>query len=309
VSKGPWIAAVAIAFATAGWMYLRWPDSEAAAAAPPPTPASPSMAADTRAAPAPEPPPSVKPTASAAAAQPAPTGPFANESSAELLRKVQQGFGSGSAQEAQEAASVLQFCAQAGKAAENLHAARDTLSIMPAAIRKFINSFGGISNEQIDRAQSDGRRCQVFDEATLARRGELFQKAYEGGAPGAAMSYLIWLSHDGKTEADPAVVDRLQADVRQLADRGDFGTLTALAFSVDPQPLGMSRIEREACKQAWLRIVGESNPGSAASNGELIAKLERFSSATPLTAEQLREAQALADQLVDAHQRHKGNGG
>ncbi|WP_329719790.1 hypothetical protein [Ideonella sp.] len=300
---------MAIAFATAGWMYLRWPDSEAAAAAPLPAPAAPPMAADTRAARAPEPPPSVAPTASAASAQPAPTGPFANESSAELLRKVQLGFGSGSAQEAQEAASVLQFCAQAGKVAESLHAARDTLSIMPAAIRKFVNSFGGISNEQIDRAQSDGRRCQVFDEATLARRGELFQKAYEGGAPGAAMSYLIWLSHDGKAEADPAVVDRLQADVRQLAERGDLGTLTALAFSVDPRPLGMNRIEREACKQAWLRIVGDGNPGSAESNGALIAKLERFSNATPLTAEQLREAQALADQLVDAHRRQRGNGG
>lgn len=309
MSKGPWLAAGAIALATAGWMYSQGSDSAPSTAVPIPAPEVPPVAVDTHLAPTPVSPSSAGPAASAAPVTPPPAGPLANDSAAELLRKVQLGFGSGSALEAQEAANVLQFCAQAGKAAENLHAARDTLSIMPAAIRKFINSFGGISNEQIDRAQSDGRRCQVFDDVTLARRGEMFQKAYEGGAPGASMAYLIWLSHDGKVEADPAVVDRLQADVRQLAEHGDLGTLTTLAFSVDPQPFGMSRIEREACKQAWLRIVGEGNPGSAASNGELIAKLERFSNATPLTAEQLREAQALADQLFDAHRRQRGNGG
>lgn len=308
MSKGPWLAAGAVALVAAGWTYLQPSDSASTTTAPIPSPEVPPRAVDTPAAPTPVSLPSARPAASAAAAAPPPTGPLANDSPAELLRKVQLGFGSGNALQAQEAANVLQFCAQAGNAAENLHAARDSLSIMPAALRKFIDSFGGISNEQIDRAQSDGRRCQVFDEATLARRGELFQKAYEGRAPGASMAYVIWLGHDGKAGADPAVVDKLQADVRQLAERGDLGTLTTLAFSVDPQPLGMSRIEREACKQAWLRIVGEGNPGSAASSGQLIAKLERFSSGTPLTPEQLREAQALADKIFDAHKRRDGGG-
>ncbi|MFZ5551234.1 MAG: hypothetical protein ACOZJX_21240 [Pseudomonadota bacterium] len=276
--------------------------------------ASPQVALDTRATPSAGAPASAAPpawaasAASAAAAKP-PTGPFANDSAAELLRKVQLGLGGGSAREAQEAASVLQFCAHAAKSAESLPSARDTLSLMPKFILKFIDALGGISDEQVAQAQADARRCQVFDEATLARRGEMFQKAYEGGAPNAAMPYLTWLVSDGQAEADPAVVEKLQADVRQLAQAGDFGTLMAFAFMVDSQPYGASRTEREAYKEAWLRIAGEGNPGNAASSRVLIDNLERFSRVAPLTAEQQQEAQALAQQVYDAYRRSLNQGG
>lgn len=302
MSKGPWIAAVAIALAGAGWMYSRSSASVPSTAVPLSAPEALPQAAEPSAAPTPVSPPSAVASASAASAMP-PPGPFGNDSAADLLRNVQLGFGSGSAQEAQEAANVLQFCAHAAKAAEAMQVTRDTISLMPESIRKFLDSFGGITDEKIANAQSDGRRCQVFDDATLARRGELFQKAYEGGAPSAAMSYLTWLTYDGKAEADAAVVDKLQAEARQLAQAGDFGALSSYAFMVDSQAYGTSRTEREAYKEAWLRIADEGNPGSAASSRELIAKLERFSKLPPLTPEQQREADALAQQVHDAYHR------
>jgi hypothetical protein len=232
---------------------------------------------------------------------------LAEESAAGLLRKVQLAFGTGSAQDALEAANVLQSCLQATKGAEAMHTARDVLSLLPEAIKEAIEGF--ITNEQLDSLQSHARRCQVFDEAALARRGELFQQAYEGGAQGAATSYLNWLTQDGKADADPAVVEMLQADVRQAARRGDFGTLASFAFMVDPQPFGASRTEREAYKEAWLRIAEEGGPGSAAKSRELIAKLERLSNLPPLTAEQQQEAEALAQAVYEANRQHNGKGG
>jgi hypothetical protein len=268
---------------------------------PPAAEAPPPLAVDARVA-APAPPPSAVWAASAPSKPPA-AGPFENESASELLRKVQLGLGGGSAQQAQEAADVLQFCAHAANAAEAMQVTRDNFSLVPAAIREFISSFGGITNEKIDRAQGDGRRCQVFDEATLARRGELFQKAYEGGAPNAATAYLTWLAYDGKADADPAVLEKLQGEVREAARSGDFGTLSSFAFMADAQAFGASRTEREAYKEAWLRMVGEGDPGSAASSRELIARLEGFSKLQPLTAGQQREADALAQQVYDAYHR------
>jgi len=297
---GPLLVLSAAALLAAGWLW--WPGSGEGTSkvVAVPAPEARPVAAD--ALPAPVPPSPAAP-ASAVSTKPPQPGPFANDSAAELLRKVQLGFGGGSAQQAQEAAGVLQFCAHAPKTAEGLQTARETLSIMPKFIRKFIDSFGGISDELVDRAQADARRCQVFDEATLARRGEMFQKAHEGGAPGSAMPYLTWLVTDGKAEADPAVVDRLRAEVRQLAQDGDFGTLTSFAFTVDSQAYGASRTEREAYKQAWLRIAGEGDSANAASSRELIDKLERFSRLAPLTTEQQQEMQALAQEVYDAYHR------
>jgi hypothetical protein len=193
------------------------------------------------------------------------------------------------------------------KGAESMHTARDLLWLLPESIKEAIEGF--ITNEQIDSLQSHARRCQVFDEATLARRGELFQQAYEGGAQGAATSYLSWLTQDGKADADPAVVGKLQADVRQAARGGDFGTLASFAFMVDPEPFGASRTEREAYKEAWLRIAAEGGPGNAAASRELIARLERLANLPPLTAEQQRQAEALAQAVYEANRQHNGKGG
>lgn len=246
------------------------------------------------------------PSASAAstvAAQPSPLPqPAHQDSAADLLRKVQLGFG-GSALQAQEAANVLQSCAHAAESADSLQTVRETWSMVPKFIRKFIDSLGGITDEHVERAQADARRCQVFDEATLARRGELFEKAHEGGAPGSTMPYLTWLTHDGRMQADPAVVENLQAELRQLAQGGDFGTLMAFAFTLDPQPYGASPMEREAYKQAWLRIVEDGGPGSGASSRELIAKLERLAHVAPLTDQQQQEVQAMAQKVYDEFRR------
>jgi len=297
--------ATAALLAIAGTVWWQWPvDKPAAAAAA--TREAPPPVAETVAAQAPDAPPAV--ASAAASAGPVPKDPFDSESSADLQRKVQMGFGGGP-DEALAAANALQACAHAAGAADAMFTTRDNQSLLPAAVRKFLASLGGVTNDQIARAQRQESRCQVFDSATLARRGELFQKAYEGGAPGAAMAYLTWLTYDGKEGADPAVVESLQAQVRQSAQGGDFGTLAVFAFSTDAQGYGTSASEREAYRQAWLRIVDEANPGSAASSRELIAKLQRFSRTPPLTEQQQLEAKALAQQVYEAFRRRQQNGG
>jgi hypothetical protein len=306
MSKRLWLVVAVIALGGAGWMYGRGLAIEPTLAATVPAPEPPPLAAETSVASA-SAPMKAAPIASAASAptKPPPARPFPGDSSADLLRKVQLGFGSGSAQDAQEAANVLQFCLHAAKAADGLQFMRDNGSLVSAAITKLMKSLGAgdITNEQIDQAQGDGRRCQVFDEATLARRGELLQKAYEGGAQGGAMSYLTWLATDGKADADPAVLEKLRAEVRESARSGDFGALAPFAFMVDGQPYGISRAEREAYKQAWLRIAEDGSPGNAASSRQLIATLERFSRLPALTADEQREADALAQQVYDAYHR------
>ncbi|MGM9489288.1 hypothetical protein [Ideonella sp. YS5] len=295
------IAAAAV-LAIAGTVWWQWPVEEPAAA---PTRAAPPMVAETVATVAAVPPPAVASSASSAA--PVTKDPFDSESAADLQRKVQLGFG-GRPDEALAAAHALQACAHAVGATEAMFTTRDNLSILPAAVRKLLASFGGVTNDQIARAQRQESRCQVFDSATLARRGELFQKAYEGGAPGAAMAYLTWLTYDGKEGADPAVVQGLQADVRKSAQGGDFGTLASFAFLTDAKPFGANPAEGEAYRQAWLRIVDEANPGSAASSREVIAKLQQISPTSPLTEAQQLEVKALAQQVYEAYRRRQNGG-
>lgn len=298
-----WLAVAAVALLGAGWLAWRSAPSDARRA--PPAAELPATA-ETSAVPPTLPPTAVTassaatPTATAAPASPASAPP--RDSAADLLRKVQLGL-DGTARQAQEAADVLQSCAHAAENADKLRTAREIWSMVPNFIKKFVDSLGGLSEEQVETAQADARRCQVFDEATLARRGELFRKAHEGGAAGSALPYLTWLTQDGKGEADEATIGQLQAEVRGQAQGGDFGTLAAFAFTVDPRTYGATPMEREAYKQAWLRIVADGDTAAAASNGELIAKLERFSRVSPLTAEQQQQARALAQQVYDNYRR------
>ena len=303
MKKGSWLAVVAVVALGAGWLAWRASPSEARASAP--AGALPA-AAGPGALPPPVPSPARVASAEAKPAAAAPNSPASappRDSAADLLRKVQVGL-DGSAIQSLEAANVLQSCAHAAESAEGMRSARELWSMVPAFIKKFVDSLGGISDEQVERAQDDARRCQVFDEATLARRGELFRKAYEGGAPASAVPYLIWLTHDGQGQADAATTAQLQAEVRNLAQAGDFATLAAFAFTVEPQTYGASPVEREAYKQAWLRIIRDGDPAVAASNAELIAKLERLSRASPLTAQQQQQAQAMAQKVYDSYRQH-----
>ena len=154
------------------------------------------------------------------------------ETAAESLRKVQVALAGGTAQEALNGAVELESCVHADQMANALMQSREAMAQLPPEVKKMFEKIPPPSAEMIARAQADQRRCQVFDAATLARRGELYQKACEGGAEGAALSYLQWIkSDDGpKDKADPALIGRLQAAVRADAKAGSFGALASLSL-------------------------------------------------------------------------------
>jgi hypothetical protein len=229
------------------------------------------------------------------------------ETPSESLRKVQLALGGGMPEDALAAGQALQFCAHAAAVADSMHQGRDLAPLAPPEIRKALDKLGAVTNEQIDRAEQERRRCQVFDAATLSRAGELLRKAYEGGAPGAATPYLSWLQGDGKGQATPALVATLQAQVRAAIEAGEMTALVPAAFG-SASDLGATPVQGQAYREAWLRISDELNPGSAAATKTLLDSIDQLRHAAPLTAEQQREADALAQKIVDAwHARmHKG---
>ncbi|WP_457393271.1 hypothetical protein [Roseateles sp. P5_E1] len=235
--------------------------------------------------------------------------PPEGESPTESLRKVQLGLNGGTAEDALKAAQTLQHCSMMSKVPEALFALRDQPDLMPANVKKALKDMGGeegVSNETITNAQREQRRCQVFDAATLARSGELLQKAYEGGAAGAAMAYLQSLeSPDAKGKADPALLARLQADVRKAALAGDRNTLMSFAMASGDmaRDLGITPTQRSGYKNAYLQITEEQIPGMAKGMEKVIDAVSQMNPSAPLTAAQQREADALAKQVVDTWRR------
>jgi hypothetical protein len=232
------------------------------------------------------------------------------ESPTESLRKVQLGLNGGTAEDALTAARTLQHCAMMAKAPEALFAVRDQPDLVSAQVKKALKDMGGedgVSNESIAQAQREQRRCQVFDAATLARSGELLQKAYEGKAPGAAMAYLQSLQlPDAKAKADPTLIARLQADVRKAADAGDPDTLMSFAMrgGETARELGITLTQHSGYRDAYLQIEEERLPGMGKSMKRTVDALSQlFPSPPPLTAAQQREADALAQQVVDTWRR------
>ncbi|MEO6280490.1 hypothetical protein [Roseateles sp.] len=305
------MAAAAVAIAGGAWLYGKQPASEAPAAVPaaalglPSAPAHVASAAAVMAQSAPAPAASRPAAPGRASSATLPEG----ESSTESLRKVQLGLNGGTAEDALKAAQTLQQCATAAKAPEALFAVRDQPDLMPANAKKMLKDMGGeegVSNEQIAHAQREQRRCQVFDAATLARSGELLQKAYDGKAAGAAMAYLQSLqAPDAKGKADPALIAKLQADVRQAAQAGDPDTLMALAMASGDAALGMgiTPTQRSGYRNAYVQIEDERMPGMGKTMGKIVDAVSQMIPSAPLTAAQQREADALAKQVVDAWRR------
>ena len=227
------------------------------------------------------------------------------ESPTESLRKVQLGLNGGTAEDALKAAQTLQHCSMMSKAPEALFAVRDQPDLMPANVKKALKDMGGeegVSNEQIANAQREQRRCQVFDAATLARSGELLQKAYEGGAAGAAMAYLQSLqSPDAKGKADPALIGKLQHDVFVAAATGDPDTLMSLVMASGDlaRDLGITPTHRSGYKNAYLQIQEERMPGMAKVMEKIIDAVSQMNPPAPLTATQQREANLLTKAVVD----------
>lgn len=231
------------------------------------------------------------------------------ESGAESLRTVQLALSGGTAQEALTAAVTLESCAHADKVASDLLQGRDAVNWLPPELKKVFDKFPRVSDDMIDRAQRDQRRCQVFDAATLAGRGELYRKAYEGGAQGAALSYLRWLQMDGgQGKPDPELIVRLQAGARADAEAADLPTLASFAFGglLAAQQTGAGQVQMQAYREAYFRIVEEGAPGQAGSVRGFVSNLASLGPAEPaMTAQQQREAEALTRQILDAWHRHR----
>jgi hypothetical protein len=234
-----------------------------------------------------------------------------SRSPAEALRKVQVALGGGTPQEMLEAAQMLQACSTMAGAPEALHAVRDRPTEAPAPVRKMLDDMGGVTNEMIENAQREARRCQVFDAATMARRKELFHRAWEGGAEGGAAAYLNALQNPME-KADPALVASLQADVRKAAAAGDADALlhVATATGDSARELGVTPVQRAGYKAAWRAIQDERFPGAGigALLEKSLAPFDQAKPAKPLTAAEQAQADALAQQVLEAWRRKRQGG-
>jgi hypothetical protein len=227
-----------------------------------------------------------------------PTTPPADD-----LHMVLQALDGGTPREALDAAYFLALCPHRQQIVDAMTMTRDHPEWRQA----------GASVQNLDadiaREQDLQRRCQYVDAAMLARTGELFWKAYEGGAPGALMAYLSWLGGAGRQEANPELLTKLQREARQSAEDGDVTMLLAYAYTWNPAPLGASPMQRQAYKEAWLRITGElSGDAAAQASRASMDSFEQTFGVRPLSPEQQREADALTKQVVDNWRKRQGKG-
>lgn len=316
------VAALAVA-GTVAWLYRR-PPPAADVPAPPAVQApirTPSAASDAM---------NATPAAASAGSAPAPAAPGVHavdaasaraseavaaamekfRSPAEALRKVQLALNGGTPEEVLEAARTLQTCSFAAGASEAMYAMRDRPNEMPEALRKMTERQGGI-NGLIKFAEGEARRCQVFDQATMGRRMELFQRAHEGGAEGAAVDYLMALQNPlEKQKPDPALVAKLQADIRNAAAVGDTAALQHLSLATgdNARELGVTPAQRLGYQAAWKIIMDERHPGITAIIEKATAPFNQAQSTSPLSAGEQAEANALTQRVLDAWRRKRKGG-
>lgn len=249
--------------------------------------------------------------AGALALQGRPTIPFfaPKDSAGEALRKVQLALSGASAEDALRAADALTDCSRASEVVDALFAVRDQPYQVPPVVRQIVDGPGSVTHGKIEQAQDEQRRCQVFDPTSLARRGELLQEAYEGGAQGSTLPYLQWLqspdevSGRARGKADPALVAKLQAELRSAAESGDMAVLPVLAFASGDigRQLGITPMQQQAFREAWLLVLVDGVHGDVT---PLRKNLDaQFAPAAPLTAAQQSEADALTKRVLDAWRR------
>ncbi len=242
-----------------------------------------------------------------------------DESPAELLARVQLALSNGTPEQALDAALSMEGCVQVMKGVELITAAglrgirpEDVKPMLGAKEAKIFESMGltdakrAAGHAEFERTV---RRCQALDAITLAQSGELFARAYKGGALGAAGEYLSSLTTLNPTsKADPALLDRLRAEVRQEANAGQFSTLVSFANMSRSMAWGegFSAVEHWAYREAYYLIIEHNQPGSSAEQRAWTAGMEQASPpgvppTAPLTEQQKAEAIALANQIVAAH--------
>lgn len=156
-------------------------------------------------------------------------------------------------------------------------------------------------NKAMEDFRQEVRRCQVLDASLLARAGEAYQRAYDGHAPGAASAYLFWLTFQQQGQADPQLLDKLRADVRQVVRSGDLVSLAGWSYASDDMALrqGFSLVEARAYREAWFQVVDIGVPGNSAAGRELAANMGLLAG-PPLPAAQQLEVEALVRQIVEA---------
>lgn len=216
--------------------------------------------------------------------------------------------GQASPKEALEAANSLQACEGADDAVATLYSMRDQAHPQWQQLMK--NMSGASSDEVLAKAQDLQRRCQVFGPATLARRGELLKRAYEGGASDSALPYLQWLNSQGRQKVDPEFLSKLQREARRMPEEGDFIALIDYAHAFDPAALGVTPAQRQGYKEAWLRIQREmAGPESEKVSRASMESLEKTVDSQALTAEQQREAEVLTERIVQAWRKRRSTRG
>jgi len=206
---------------------------------------------------------------------------------------------------------MLAACEGMDAVTEGTYRARDQND---PTFQRFLSSAGVSSEQAIKHMEDVQRRCQVFDAATLARRGELLKGAYEGGAEGSALPYLVWINA-GQQAINPELRGKLQRDARQTAEDGDRLALAQFSFPFSTAHLGITEVQRQAYREAGLRITGEASGAeeekssrvSSDNSEKMMAQWGRVP--PPLSPQQQREADALAAKVVDAWRKRQAKGG
>ncbi|WP_343639928.1 hypothetical protein [Roseateles sp.] len=309
-SGAAWAAIAVVTVLVAGGWLMKRSEVPAPAAEPAPSPAANPQPSSTTV-------PSFQTASGASPAVPTlppatTSAPLPLASPAEALRRVQLALdGAGTSRDMLDAASMLSACQGADMAAEHMYRERD----QPSPGGQQLQRITGLSSQERIRLQQDFQRhCQVFDAATIARQGELFKRAYDGGARDAALPYLQWLAGSGRP-IDPELRGRLQRDARQTAEDGDFIALTSYSFAFNASTLGITEVQRQAYKEAWLRIQGlmsgaEMERASRISMADMEKLMGQWGAApSALSADQQREADALTAQVIDAWRKRQGKRG
>jgi hypothetical protein len=315
-----WIAAAVLLLAAlGGWWWLRPVAEPVMPAAAPAMPATVVAAAYVAAAPAvpPSSPAAVRAVPAPVAASKPPVQALPKLSSqgfADAIRQTQIALqGPASPKQLLQAAQTLGACKWADEVVKALYNARDQGD---AGVKRVAQITGLSVESQIELFQGNQRLCQVFDQATLARQGELLKAAYDSGEKEAAGPYLLWLQTEGRQVANPALLERVQRGLLAVAEGGDFTALIQFStpFSAHAQSMGITETQRqgfnEAVRQIQVEIMGaEAAKALLTSTAELEAKYRILEATPPLTPEQRAEAEALAARVVNAWRKRQGKGG
>lgn len=316
-----WVTAAVLLLLAAlgGWWRLRPVAGPVVPAAVMAAPAPVAAAASVAAAPAvpPSAPAAVRAVPASVAASKPPVQALPKLSSqgfADAIRQTQIALqGPASPKQLLQAAQILNSCKYADLVVKSMYGARDR---QDASSMRFAHATGITMEQQIEFHQDVQRFCQVFDPATLARRGELLKGAYDGGEKEAALPYLMWLKTEGKQAANPVLLEQLHRDVLAVAESGDLMVLMQFStpFSAHARSMGATETQRQGFNEAWKRIQIELMGAEAAkalhaSSAELEAKFSTLEATPPLTPEQRAEAEALAARVVNAWRKRQGKAG